>query len=1373
MIKTLNIITILFMIIFVFSSSVYSQPTWTNAGGDNIASNPANWSGGIEPQTGDIAVSDGTSTDDCTWDYIVTLDSLSISPDYTGTLTIDSDLSTTGDVDMFGGNTILGSGNLIIGATIPSKRPSVKTDPPDNIDGYPTIFNATVNPNWSETTVKFFWGSSNVEEHITSEQAIGGGTVDIPVSAEVGLRPLTKYSYKVWANNALGTMIGGIVTFMTGSDLDGDGVSDHIDNCPTIPNVEQYDDNSDDIGDACTVIHCIANSGQLQDVLAIAESNNMFDIIQLVQGTYGISANNDSSFIYDTSDDNGVEVYGISIEGGYTGGCASREMDAQNTILNGEDYQMPPGSHGVIAITSSSDQLLASSINIEGVTVQGGNALAEGGGIYIHTESGDINITNSIIKENTAFMICDCGVGGGIYAVSNKGTVSLTNNEISDNTSDYDGNYGIHLGGGIYASSSESQTTLIENVITGNYAHGKGGGVGIQGRTILDKNIISYNTAGSPGGLYIYTYGTDDIILSSNIVSHNTANTWYKSGNDYYSLGGGIYIHSNSANLVITNNIIHGNSNNTGEYDSGGGLNIKSKQNVYLINNTITENYGGAGDGLYLDLYNNSSQLAQIYNNIIWGNGEWPSDPNGDIYLKGPGTFNFYNNNFDLSKMGNNGSPTIYEENHFNVDPLFVDVTTNNYQLSENSPLIDQGNNEAPYLPDNDFEEDSRISEGVVDIGADEYLSVSSISVSPLYHNFGNVGTGNFSNDILITNNGKRKLFIDSITSPSAPSTPFSIIADNCTGQRLSSSETCSLTVQFNPLTEGTFLDTFTITSSDRDNPVVIVTIAGKAITTLKGKVTDSDTGFPLDDVLIVITDADNLYMKWTDIDGLYSVSGLTAGDLSVRLTRSGYEEYTDNIPISPGQVKTFDVEMTREVVVTKGGIVGNVIDLSTGDPLEGANVYVVDAQGIEWTTDTDNNGNYNLDNIAQGDITGSIIKTGYIAYDLPEDPPYTVLPGQTLTIDASLVRIPVISNIEVTESSDSATITWITDQPSDSLVEYGVTTSYEYSVSDPAMTTSHSVTLTELNPGAIYHFSVTSTNTYGFSSSSDDNTFTTMGPITLTITSPLENDTINRADVIVKGTVANSTGNETGVAVNGIAAVVYNGEFFVNHVPLQDGEYTITANAVDTAGNTDSHSILVNADTTVPHVTLRANIESGIAPLTTYFSVSTSISNSEVTYDFYHDENEVIDSTGDTFDDISFEYITEGVYYPNITVTDDQGITYTDSIAIAVLNRNDLDALLQTKWNVMKTALGIGDISGAIVNFDSNARDAYTDQFTDLSPVLADIANEMNTAQMNIVSIEDDIAEYEILVIREGTTFSLQLKFVKDSNGLWKIWGF
>ena len=107
---------------------------------------------------------------------------------------------------------------------------------------------------------------------------------------------------------------------------------------------------------------------------------------------------------------------------------------------------------------------------------------------------------------------------------------------------------------------------------------------------------------------------------------------------------------------------------------------------------------------------------------------------------------------------------------------------------------------------------------------------------------------------------------------------------------------------------------------------------------------------------------------------------------------------------------------------------------------------------------------------------------------------------------------MPAISDIGASNiTTDSATITWITDQQADSLVEYGTTTSYGSSASDTAMVTSHSITLTGLVPGTTYHFKITSTNSYGFSSSSGDETFTTLSPITVTITSPLDNDTINK----------------------------------------------------------------------------------------------------------------------------------------------------------------------------------------------------------------------------------------------------------------------
>jgi hypothetical protein len=88
----------------------------------------------------------------------------------------------------------------------------------------------------------------------------------------------------------------------------------------------------------------------------------------------------------------------------------------------------------------------------------------------------------------------------------------------------------------------------------------------------------------------------------------------------------------------------------------------------------------------------------------------------------------------------------------------------------------------------------------------------------------------------------------------------------------------------------------------------------------------------------------------------------------------------------------------------------------------------------------------------------------------------------------------PVISSVTTaTISATAATITWITDQSSSSLVEYGTTNSYgSSSTLNPALTTIHSVTLTGLTPGTLYDYAAVSANSAGTSSTSSNFTFTT-----------------------------------------------------------------------------------------------------------------------------------------------------------------------------------------------------------------------------------------------------------------------------------------
>ncbi len=89
----------------------------------------------------------------------------------------------------------------------------------------------------------------------------------------------------------------------------------------------------------------------------------------------------------------------------------------------------------------------------------------------------------------------------------------------------------------------------------------------------------------------------------------------------------------------------------------------------------------------------------------------------------------------------------------------------------------------------------------------------------------------------------------------------------------------------------------------------------------------------------------------------------------------------------------------------------------------------------------------------------------------------------------------PVISNVQATGiTASGATITWTTDEASDSVVEYGPTTSYGSSVSNATNVTSHSIPLSGLSGNTLYHYRVKSTDAAGNAATSVDHSFQTGG---------------------------------------------------------------------------------------------------------------------------------------------------------------------------------------------------------------------------------------------------------------------------------------
>lgn len=101
---------------------------------------------------------------------------------------------------------------------------------------------------------------------------------------------------------------------------------------------------------------------------------------------------------------------------------------------------------------------------------------------------------------------------------------------------------------------------------------------------------------------------------------------------------------------------------------------------------------------------------------------------------------------------------------------------------------------------------------------------------------------------------------------------------------------------------------------------------------------------------------------------------------------------------------------------------------------------------------------------------------------------------GGILIIDKTDKVAPLISDVQVTTlRSDTATITWTTDEDATNFVEYGKDISYGHTYGDWSYSTEHSVKLINLLPETEYNFKALSSDEQGNLGESEDMTFTTL----------------------------------------------------------------------------------------------------------------------------------------------------------------------------------------------------------------------------------------------------------------------------------------
>ena len=178
----------------------------------------------------------------------------------------------------------------------------------------------------------------------------------------------------------------------------------------------------------------------------------------------------------------------------------------------------------------------------------------------------------------------------------------------------------------------------------------------------------------------------------------------------------------------------------------------------------------------------------------------------------------------------------------------------------------------------------------------------------------------------------------------------------------------------------------------------------------------------------------------------------------------------------------------------------------------------------------------------------------------------------------------PVISNVAHTVSGNaSATISWATNEASDSRVDYGTSpNSLAASQSNTTPVTSHSLQLTGLSPDTTYYYRVTSTDAAGNSSTDPTpptapRSFTTPPidntPPTVTLTAPLNGATVSGTTNLtatasdqsgIGGVQFLLDGNPVGAEDT---SAPYNLAW--NSTTVANGTHTLAARARDSAGNT------------------------------------------------------------------------------------------------------------------------------------------------------------------------------------------------------------
>ena len=285
-------------------------------------------------------------------------------------------------------------------------------------------------------------------------------------------------------------------------------------------------------------------------------------------------------------------------------------------------------------------------------------------------------ISNNVFSNNA-------GAGVACYSNSN---CTISNNEflsnsfgvsceysipnISDNTASNNTSYG-------FSAENCSEGIISNNIITENEA----AGIECDNSEItITDNFIDNNGVGG-----IYSIFGDNSNIVNNIISNN---------------GRGIYCNNSTAKVI--GNALVNNLN---------AMYCSTNSDVTITNTTISFS---SDVGILCDLAS-----LTITNSILWANGALAINSNSAATIS-----------YSLIEGGTQGNIQFLDGNIIDGNPQFISPSSGNFHLSNNSPCVNAGNNDAADLPEYDLDGNKRIQGGIIDMGCYETDFISSIQQS-------------------------------------------------------------------------------------------------------------------------------------------------------------------------------------------------------------------------------------------------------------------------------------------------------------------------------------------------------------------------------------------------------------------------------------------------------------------------------------------------------------------------------------------------------------------------------------------------------------------------------------------------------------------